>query len=1100
MTLHLRLFSHLQVTDDRRPLIAVTRSRAHHLLTYLLIHRQTSLTRETVAFSLWPDSPEHEALGQLRRALNELRAALPPREHDDWIISSQGELRWNPQAPYWLDLEQFEQLTRQVAPTAWREAVALYTGDLLLESGDEWVVNERERLRQKQLEILGRLVAHHRGLGDYDAALGFVRRKLALDPLLEVAYRELMTLHYLAGDRAAALASFERLRAVLRDELSVEPMAETQALVAQITQGSLSFPTLAAPSYSPPASLQTQTRSPLIGREIEMVELAAFWNNARAGQGRFIILSGESGVGKSHLALNLASYAAQQGGLILVGHCYEFERALPYQGILELLRSAGHLIPHVDLAPAHRAALARIVPEMLETNHPPRSDEVLEGDFRSQLLEALLQVFMVLARTQPVFILVEDVHWASESTRDWLTYIASRLATTRLLVTITYRTEEVADDSTLARLGRRFGREGLVTTLSVRPLSREAFHEWVTHLSGLKAQHAHPVAERLFADTAGNPFFLHEMVQALKESGQVITTGGRWSGPFIQAPDRARTMLPESLRETINVRVKRLAKTSQMFLRGGAVAGGVFDYEIVKHALSWGDDDALGALEDLLARGFIRPVATEGTYAFSHHLVQEAIYTQLPVPRRLYWHRRIAEATQNLRPADEASVSDLAHHFYRSGGWESALRYLLRAGDAAARVHAQAEARLCYTEALEALTHLPKTDEYRRQQVDAITKYVSVSYAADEPQLNLARLAEADGLMQNIAGAAEASDKDRLRLARVHYWFGRIYFYQGSQREAIRYFQQMLAVAQEFDDPQLLAIPTSVISRVLITQGRFGRAGQLFEQALEPLEREGKWDEWCVTCAYLGLSLAAQGHYTAGLASGQGALARIRELKNSTRLAAVQIILSLTHFMGGDFQRMRELSRAGLEAAEQSGDRVYVYFAHGFRAWAESRLGNPAAGLASMAHTHAIGHNLGGRLLIRDWFAAAEAEMTLAAGHPQSALTLAEEAVAIAKTVEGIFAEGLAERVWGQALTALQHPHGSEVEGHLTASLRAFETGEAHLEAARTHAIWGAICRDHGDWAGARHHLEKAAAQFGDSGLSSELEKAHQGLRLLPPR
>lgn len=1085
--------------DDLRPLATLTRPRVQRLLVYLLLQRHSSLTREAVAFSLWPDSREQEALGQLRRALNELRAALPPIEHNDWIITTQGELGWNPKAPYSLDIEQFERLNRQATPPAWREAVALYTGDLLLELGDEWVVSEREHLRLKQLETLGRLATHHRGLGDYDAAISFVRRKLALDPLLEGAYRELMTLQYLAGDRAAALASFERLRAALREELSVEPMAETQALVSQIMQGSLSPPMLATPVYASPAVLLTQARPRLIGREAEMTELAALWNNAKTGQGRFIILSGESGVGKSHLALSLAEYAAQQGGLTLVGHCYEFERALPYQGILELLRSATHLIRYADLAPAHRAALARIVPDVLGTDHPLLSDEALEGDFRNQLFEALLQVFIVLARTQPLFLLVEDIQWASESTRDWLTYIVSRLATTRLLVTITYRTEEVEDDSTLARLGRRFGREGSVTTLALRPLSREAIHEWVIHLSGLEVEHVRPIAERLFADTAGNPFYLQEMVRALTESGQVVTSGGRWSGPFIQTASRAHTLLPESLRDTINARVKRLEEASQMFLRGGAVAGGMFDYEIVKHAIGWEDDVALDALEDLLARGFIRPVAADGTYAFSHHLVQEAIYAHLPTPRKVYWHRRIAEATQNLRRTDEASVSDLAHHFYRSGSWEQALGYLLRAGDAAAQVHAQAEARLYYSEALEALAHLPKTDDYHRQHVDAVIKYVSVSYVADEPELNLARLAEAEALTQNLTSTTRALGNDRLRLARVHYWMGRIYFYRGRQREAIRYFQQMLAVAHEFGDKQLLTIPTSVISRVLITQGQFGQARPLFEQALEPLERAGNWDEWCVNSAYLGLSLAAQGKYAVGLATGQQALTRILELKNSTRTAAVQIILSLTYFMGGDFQPMWELSRAGLEAADQSGDRLYVYFAHGFRAWAESRLGNPAAALVSMASTRSIGQSLGGRLLISDWFAAAEAEMTLAAGRPQMALTLAEEAVTFAKTLEGVFAEGLAERVWGQALAALQHPHWPEIEAHLAASLHAFEMGAAHLEVARTHVIWGAICRGHGDESGARLHLERAAVQFEESGLALELEKIHQWLRALPP-
>ncbi len=230
MSLAIRLFGHLEVTHNSTPIAHRIEPRAQRLLVYLLMHREARLTRETVAFILWPDGLEREALGRFRRALNELRAALPHTPQVEWIIAARNELRWNSGAPYWLDIEEFEQRVRQAGPASLHDAIALYRGDLLPEMDDEWLMVERERLRQTQIDALSQLVSHHRALSEYQAAVDLAQQILVLDPLAESAYRELMSLHYLAGDRAAALAEYERLRATLRDELGAEPMAETKAL------------------------------------------------------------------------------------------------------------------------------------------------------------------------------------------------------------------------------------------------------------------------------------------------------------------------------------------------------------------------------------------------------------------------------------------------------------------------------------------------------------------------------------------------------------------------------------------------------------------------------------------------------------------------------------------------------------------------------------------------------------------------------------------------------------------------------------------------------------------------------------------------------
>ncbi|MGH9174466.1 MAG: ATP-binding protein, partial [Vicinamibacterales bacterium] len=488
----------------------------------------------------------------------------------------------------------------------------------------------------------------------------------------------------------------DQLDTLLDSELGVEPMAESRALRAAILRGG-PLPAESGPLADVAASLTVKSAMPaLIGRDVETEMLGELWQRAEAGHGRVVTVSGDAGVGKSRLARGLADDVLTRGGLPLVGHCYEFEQALPYQAIVEMLRTAAHLLRHSDLAPAHRSALTRLVPDVLGAFGDP-SGASSPDELRAQVFEALLQAFLALARSQPLLLVVEDVHWAAESTLDWLTYVAPRLAAARLLVVITHRTDEVESERPLARLHRRLARTTGVATLHLTPLSAVAHRELVTRLSGLPADVAAPLADRLFAETAGNPFFLHEIVRGLVETGRITVHDGQWDGAFVDAASSAAAPLPDTVRELITARVERLGPESRTFVQVAAVAGRVFQYGIVQRSTGWTDEPALHALEDVLARGFVVQRDLQEDFAFAHHLIQEVIYAGMTLPRRVYWHRRLTEAIQALRPDD---VEALAHHFSRAGDDERARVYYVQAGDRAQQLAALDDAARLYRSAL----------------------------------------------------------------------------------------------------------------------------------------------------------------------------------------------------------------------------------------------------------------------------------------------------------------------------------------------------------------------------------------------------------------
>jgi tetratricopeptide (TPR) repeat protein len=433
----------------------------------------------------------------------------------------------------------------------------------------------------------------------------------------------------------------------------------------------------------------------------------------------------------------------------------------------------------------------------------------------------------------------------------------------------------------------------------------------------------------------------------------------------------------------------------------------------------------------------------------------------------------------------------LARHFQRGEAWEKAADYLIKAGDAANRLYAHAEARVHYSQALEALMQLPDTEENRGRRIDTTASLVSVSWAADAPEHNLARLAEVEALA--VQGRSLQVDGmpgvDRLRLAHVHYWMGHSHYMRNEMREAIGYYQQVLAVAQEVGDTELMAMPASVIGRVLVVQGRYAEARHFLVQAAEPLEKAANWTEWMNTIAFLAISMAGLGYYAQGIGEALRALKRAEEMQHQTGIAGGHFLFACVHLLGGDWRQMADEAGTAVRAAKTSGDWAYVYASHGFEALAESRLGNHQAAIERISEAKEVARRLGERqLILAETFAAVEAEVALNAGHVEDAISLAQNAVAVAAPIGSLYALGLAYRIWGVALSRFSMANWGDAEEQMAASLRACEAGHGSLEAARTHLAWARMCLSRNDRSAALQHLEKAAPFQASGILTPDLE------------
>src|SRR5438128_12210762 len=241
-TLHIHLLGDFLLVSGDTTVTTVNLARLQSLLAYLVLHRTAPQARSHLAFLLWSDSDEAQAYSNLRKLLHQLRQALPHADH--FLHADRHHLQWLPEhanASWTLDVLDFEQAlaraeqVEQAQDTnalrqALEQVVELYRGDLLPSSYDEWILPERDRLRQLFLQAAERLIALLEEERDYDAAITTAQQLLRQDPLHEASYRQLMRLYALRGDRAAALRVYHTCVTVLARELGPQPSEVTRAV------------------------------------------------------------------------------------------------------------------------------------------------------------------------------------------------------------------------------------------------------------------------------------------------------------------------------------------------------------------------------------------------------------------------------------------------------------------------------------------------------------------------------------------------------------------------------------------------------------------------------------------------------------------------------------------------------------------------------------------------------------------------------------------------------------------------------------------------------------------------------------------------------
>jgi tetratricopeptide (TPR) repeat protein len=445
-----------------------------------------------------------------------------------------------------------------------------------------------------------------------------------------------------------------------------------------------------------------------VGRDREVAELLAGLEDAVGGRGRLFLIAGEPGIGKTWLAEQLAGYAIQRGARVLWGRCWEGGGAPPFwpwaQMIRGLAEDRGEEAFAADLG-AGAAHVARLVPglaERLGTTAVPEVSSLTSDAARFYLFEATAGLFERAASVEPLLLVLDDLHAADDPSLLLLQFLTRNLLGARLLVVGTYRDVDAGRPLGLGDALGQLVREGQL--LNLRGLDREAVKGLIGALWGVVPSEAKVAA--IHETTEGNPLFVREAVRLLATEA---TLGH---------PGRGGVPIPGSVRAVIQRRLTPLSADAVQVLSAAAVVGREFDVALVGPSCELPVQRVLGALSEALALGIVaEDPGAVGAYRFSHSLIREVLYDQLPIPARIQLHRRVGEAIERVwGTGSGAHIAELARHFAEVaavGEGAKALEYTRRAGERALGMYAYEEAAAEYQQALHALKFAPPDEPAR---------------------------------------------------------------------------------------------------------------------------------------------------------------------------------------------------------------------------------------------------------------------------------------------------------------------------------------------------------------------------------------------------
>ncbi len=789
-----------------------------------------------------------------------------------------------------------------------------------------------------------------------------------------------------------------------------------------------------------------------VGREREVNTLRRALEQAKTGHGQIVAAIAEAGVGKSRLFYEF-KVTSQSGCMVLEAYSVSHGKASAYLPVIELLKNYFEITSE-DAERKRREkitgkvlALDRGLEDtlpylfvLLDVHGNDDSMAQLEPQLRRRrTLEAIKRVLMRESLNQPLIVIFEDLHWIDAETQALLSVLVEGIATMRILLLVNYRPE----------YQHPWSSKTYYLQLRLDPLRPESAEEMLDTLLFISAPSSGPLAgpsavgqafqpvrggsevsaarpadlpglKRLILErTEGNPFFIEEMVQALFEQDVLLRNGAL---KLTKELDQIR--VPSTVQAVLASRIDRLPSAEKELLQTLAVIGRDFSLSLVRYLVATSDEELERLLTALQLAEFIyEQPAPEGVeYTFKHALTQEVAYNSVLIERRKALHERTGEAIERLFAERlDDYVTELAHHYDRSGNLRKAVEYLGRAARRAAEQVAHSEVVGYVTRAFELIKRLPDGADRTSYELELqITLSESLLVAMGPGS------AEREKALTRALELCEQLGDNRIM--EVTLSLASLRWSHSEPLLALQLCEKALALAEQAQDADVLSAAHAGIGIQRLMLGQFEQAREHVEVAIElsgarPIRTFGQVSAMVQSAPFLlGLTLFVLGYPIIALKRSKDALDIARPGSERFINTVARGMHVITHLIGlrdirGVAEQVEQLAAITAEHELPIGHLLSIFF----RAWLIVDAGRVKEGLGEMER---IITRFSGTVPPVDWLAVALAEVCGRNGLPDEGLTTIKEA--LVRSQKTPFLQAELYRLKGE-LTLLKDPR-SEAE------------------------------------------------------------------------
>ncbi len=1015
-----RVLGPLEAGDERESL-ALGPRKQRALLARLLLDAGRTVSVDRLLDDLWGDEIPGTAVKMVQIYVSGLRKIVG----SDRLVTQPSGYRFTLAAGDELDLQTFERRAGEgrtalsqgdpvTAAERLAAALALWRGPALAEFGTEpFAPAEADRLEEMRLAAVADRIDAELALGRARELIGELEALSAQHPLRERTREQMMLALYRSGRQGDALAAYHAFRAVLDEQLGLEPSPRLRALEQAVLTHDPALDAPAAPVHGAPAARHAPP-----GRDAALDALRATFEAALRGRRRLVLVTGEPGIGKTTLVEALVDGAGT--ALVLFGHCVEQEKA--GEAYLPLLDALGRAVEDADVAAtlvarapswlAQFAALAATAPETR-----------VRGATPERMLREMVETLEALAATRPLLLVIDDLQWADPSTRELLRALMRRRHPARLLVVAT----STGTDPLVTELSLR----GAAVELPLEPLEAEP----TAAAFGIDAETAAELVRR----GGGNPLFMRHLAEHLATTGSLEG-------------------VPDTLRAALRTRIAEQGGASLDVLEAAAVEGLQFTAAGVSAALerNVARIEAPAVIEPHGAAEWPDGTHTQ-VFAFTHAMFRDVLLETIPPNRLAELHRRLGERLDAAFGTDPARAHAIAMHYVAGHEPAPAVRFLRLAARQCLARRAYREAIAHFEHALEAATDLPDGHMRRRMETELLSDLGQASVAVEgwSAPAALAYLERARTIAEELP--------DREPLAALRLALATLYEVRGEPTPA-------LATVAAGDGAAAGGVQgAELVACALFHQGAFTRALAHADRGVSgPAEEtEGHYDSFPATFGdnatvachdWAALSLWFLGHAAEALQRARRAVELAEQPARAYSLATACAQMAALHACRGEPAETLHWAQATVDAARDRGFAYRLAMGRVLRGWAQA-AGGVAEGVqeivCGLRASRATGAHLEDPLYL-----GLLADAQLRSGAAAAGLEAVDEALEIAARERAGYYDAELLRLRGELLLAAGRPI-ADAETDLRAALAvAREQGARSLELRAALAVGRLLVRD----------------------------------------